>query len=38
MNGMNGVAVLIIGIAILVIAYVTYGRWLAEQWGGELQP
>lgn len=30
---MNGVAVLLIGIAILVIAYLTYGRWLAKQWG-----
>ena len=26
MNGMNGVAVLIIGIVILVVAYLTYGR------------
>ena len=25
MNGMNGVAVLIIGIVILVVAYLTYG-------------
>ena len=33
MNGMNGVAVLIIGIVILVVAYLTYGRWLAKQWG-----
>ena len=30
---MNGVAVLIIGIAILVVAYLTYGRWLSKQWG-----
>ncbi len=30
---MNGLLVLIIGIAILVIAYLTYGRWLAKQWG-----
>ena len=30
MNGMNGVAVLIIGIVILVVAYLTYGRWLAK--------
>lgn len=30
---MNGVAVLIIGIAILVLAYMTYGKWLAKQWG-----
>ena len=30
---MNGVLVLIAGIAILVIAYLTYGKWLAKQWG-----
>ncbi|MDD3401787.1 MAG: carbon starvation CstA family protein [Hespellia sp.] len=30
---MNAAVVLIIGIAILVIAYLTYGRWLAKQWG-----
>lgn len=30
---MNGVLVLLAGIAILVIAYVTYGKWLADQWG-----
>lgn len=30
---MNGILVLIIGIAILIIAYLTYGRWLAKQWG-----
>ncbi len=30
---MNGIFVLVIGIAILVIAYVTYGKWLADQWG-----
>lgn len=30
---MNGVAVLVIGIAILVGAYLTYGKWLAKQWG-----
>ncbi|MDO4312528.1 MAG: carbon starvation protein A [Eubacteriales bacterium] len=30
---MNSIAVLIIGIAILAIAYVTYGKWLAGQWG-----
>lgn len=30
---MNGVFVLIAGIAILVIAYLTYGKWLAKQWG-----
>lgn len=30
---MNGVLVLVVGIAILVVAYLTYGRWLAKQWG-----
>lgn len=30
---MNAAVVLIIGIAILVIAYLTYGRWLSKQWG-----
>ena len=30
---MNSIAVLVIGIAILAIAYVTYGKWLADQWG-----
>lgn len=30
---MNGIVVLLCGIAILAIAYVTYGRWLAKQWG-----
>lgn len=30
---MNGVLVLVISIAILCIAYLTYGRWLAKQWG-----
>lgn len=30
---MNGILVLIGGIAILIIAYLTYGRWLAKQWG-----
>ncbi|MCI5529287.1 MAG: carbon starvation protein A, partial [Blautia sp.] len=30
---MNVVVILIIGILILAIAYVTYGKWLANQWG-----
>lgn len=30
---MNGILVLVVGLAILVIAYLTYGKWLAEQWG-----
>ena len=30
---MNAVVILLAGILILVIAYVTYGKWLAGQWG-----
>ena len=30
---MNAVVILCIGIAILFVAYVTYGKWLADQWG-----
>lgn len=30
---MNAVVILLLGILILVIAYVTYGKWLADQWG-----
>ena len=30
---MNGIAVLVISIGILIAAYLTYGRWLAKQWG-----
>ncbi|MGI5825032.1 MAG: carbon starvation protein A [Bacillota bacterium] len=30
---MNGMLILIVGLAILVVAYLTYGRWLAKQWG-----
>lgn len=30
---MNAVVILIIGIAVLIVGYVTYGRWLAKQWG-----
>lgn len=30
---MNAVVILLVGIAILVIAYLTYGKWLAGQWG-----
>ena len=34
---MNGLVLLIIGIAVLVCGYVFYGRWLCKQWGvGEL--
>ena len=32
---MNGVLILVIGIAILIVAYLTYGKWLAKQWGIE---
>ncbi|MDY3919886.1 MAG: carbon starvation protein A [Candidatus Limivivens sp.] len=30
---MNAVVILLVGIAVLVIGYITYGKWLAEQWG-----
>lgn len=30
---MNAVVILLVGIAVLVVAYLTYGRWLAKQWG-----
>ena len=30
---MNAVVILLAGILILVVAYVTYGKWLAGQWG-----
>ena len=35
---MNGVVVLIIGVALLACGYIFYGRWLCKQWGvGELK-
>ena len=30
---MNAVVILLVGLAILVVAYITYGKWLAKQWG-----
>lgn len=30
---MNAAVLLIVGVAILIIGYVTYGKWLADQWG-----
>lgn len=30
---MNTALLLVVGIAILVVAYLTYGRWLSKQWG-----
>ncbi len=30
---MNAVVILLFGIAVLVLGYVFYGKWLAEQWG-----
>lgn len=30
---MNGILIMLVSFAILFIAYVTYGRWLAKQWG-----
>ena len=35
---MNGVVVLIIGVALLACGYIFYGRWLCKQWGvGEIK-
>ncbi len=34
---MNGLVLLIISVAVLVVGYIFYGRWLCKQWGvGEL--
>ena len=30
---MNAVVILLIGVAVLIVGYITYGRWLAKQWG-----
>ena len=30
---MNGITLLLIGIAVLVCGYIFYGRWLCKQWG-----
>ena len=30
---MNAVLVLLVGCAILIVGYITYGKWLSEQWG-----
>lgn len=30
---MNGIVILLASLAIFIIAYVTYGSWLAKQWG-----
>lgn len=30
---MNAIIILLAGIVVLIAAYVTYGKWLAEQWG-----
>lgn len=30
---MNAVVILLVGIAVLFIGYVTYGKWLAKEWG-----
>ena len=32
---MNGAVILVVGCAILAIGYLTYGKWLSEQWGVE---
>ena len=31
---MTGIVLLLIGIAVLVIGYIFYGRWLCKEWGG----
>lgn len=30
---MNAVVILLVGLAVLIIGYITYGKWLAKQWG-----
>ena len=30
---MNGLVILIIGVALLACGYIFYGRWLCKQWG-----
>ena len=30
---MNAIVILLIGIVVLIIGYITYGKWLANQWG-----
>ena len=30
---MNAALLLVVGCVILIVGYVTYGKWLAEQWG-----
>ncbi|MBP1577460.1 MAG: carbon starvation protein A, partial [Oscillospiraceae bacterium] len=30
---MNAVLIFLVGCAILIVGYVTYGKWLSEQWG-----
>ncbi len=32
---MNAVVILLVGVVILVLGYLFYGKWLAEQWGVE---
>ena len=30
---MNAALLLVVGCVILIVGYVTYGKWLAQQWG-----
>ncbi len=30
---MNAVVILVVGIAVLALGYIFYGKWLSEQWG-----
>lgn len=34
---MNGIAIMLVGFALLFIGYVTYGRWLAHKWGADVE-
>ncbi|MBQ2943641.1 MAG: carbon starvation protein, partial [Ruminococcus sp.] len=30
---MNGITIMLISIAVLLLAYIFYGRWIAKKWG-----
>ncbi|MBQ7961328.1 MAG: carbon starvation protein A [Clostridia bacterium] len=34
---MNGITIMIIAIAVLLLAYILYGRWIAKKWGVDPQ-
>ena len=29
---MNAVVILLVGVVVLILGYVCYGKWLADQW------